>query len=66
MSDDRRGCLAGLLEMFMLKSVYDWLQRNFGFGKGCMGFGCGIIFLCLFLFFFCQIVFGIDWFRLSF
>ena len=61
--DNRQGCLAGLFEMFLLKSVLDWLQNRFGFGKGCSCTGLifGIIFLCIALFFFCNIVTGTNW-----
>ena len=48
----------GLLELFLLNKLFDWLQRSFGFGRGCSGIGCGIIFLCIFLFLACNIVFG--------
>ena len=64
MRDDRQGCLAGLFQLFLLNKLYDWLQKNFGFGRGCMGFGCGLIFLCIFLFFLCQIVTGTEWLKL--
>jgi hypothetical protein len=66
MRDNRQGCLQGLLELFLLKSVFDWLQRNFGFGRGCScsGLGCGILFFCIFLFFLCQIVTGTYWGKL--
>lgn len=63
MRDDRQGCLAGLLQLFLLDKLFVWLQRNFGFGRGCMGIGCGFVFLCIFLFFFCQIVTGTNWFK---
>ena len=66
MGDDRRGCLAGLLELFLLNTLFDWLQKNFGFGRGCSGCGCGIIFLILFILFSCGIIGGIDWFKFSF
>lgn len=62
--DNRQGCLQGLLELFLLRSLYDWMQRNFGFGRGCMGIGCGFIFLCIFLFFLCQIATSTNWFKL--
>ena len=64
MRDDRQGCLAGLLELFLLNKLFDWLQRQFGFGRGCSGFGCGIIFLCIFLFLACSIFGNIDWLKL--
>lgn len=65
MRDNRQGCLQGLLELFLLNTLFDWLQRNFGFGRGCScsGLGCGIIFFCIFLFFLCQIITGTNWFK---
>ncbi|MBI5302569.1 MAG: hypothetical protein HY868_10555 [Chloroflexi bacterium] len=61
---ERQGCLAGLLELFLLGKIFDWLQDNFGFRRGCSGFGCGIILLCIFLFLACNIITGTDWFKL--
>lgn len=61
---DRRnpGCLTGLLELFFLRSGYDWAQRNFGFGRGsCFGCGCGFILLIIFLVLFFSIIFGTNW-----
>jgi hypothetical protein len=50
--DDRSGCLTGLLQLFLLDRLFNWLQRSFGFGRGgVIGCGCGplllIIILCL-------------------
>jgi hypothetical protein len=28
------GCLTGLLELFLLNQLFDWLQDSFGFGRG--------------------------------
>jgi hypothetical protein len=64
--DDRPGCLSGLLKLFALGAVYKWLQRNFGFGRGCLGTGCGIIFFVVAALFFCSIVFGTNWFDFGF
>jgi hypothetical protein len=63
----RQGCLEGLFELFMLNTVFDWLQDNFGFGRGpsCCGCGCGIILLIIFVVMACGIMLGTDWFRLS-
>lgn len=63
----RRGCLEGLFQMFLLTAAFDWLERRFGFGRGasCTGCGCGIILLILFLLLLCNIVGGTDWFRLQ-
>lgn len=63
--DRRPGCLVGLLQLAFLNTIYDWLQENFGFGRGCSctGMGCGVILLIFFLIMFCSIVTGIDWWR---
>ncbi len=62
---DRQGCLAGLLELFLLDKVFDWLQASFGFRRGgCAGLGCGVILLCIFIFFACNIITGTDWLKL--
>ena len=34
MFDDRRGCLGGLLQLFLLDTAHDWLQRRFGLWTG--------------------------------
>ncbi len=63
----RRGCLEGLLQMFLLTAAFDWLEKRFGFGRGasCTGCGCGLILLIIFLILLCNIVGGTDWFRLK-
>ncbi len=65
---DRRnqGCLEGLLELFLLNTLFDWLQRRFGFGRGCScgGCGCGIIMLIIFVLLVCQVVLGTNWGKL--
>ncbi len=63
---DRQGCLAGLLELFLLDKLFDWLQRRFGFGRGCScgGLGCGFILLVLFVVLACGIINNVDWTRL--
>jgi hypothetical protein len=62
-----QGCLAGLVELFALNAVFDWLQDKFGFGRGlsCTGCGCGLLMLIIFLFLACIIIFSTDWTRLS-
>jgi hypothetical protein len=63
----RQGCLEGLFELFMLNTVFDWLQKRFGFGRGasCTGCGCGLIMLIIFILLACNIIFGTDWTRLT-
>lgn len=62
----RPGCLSGLLKLFLLQRLYEWLQRRFGFGRGCMGAGCGVIFFVIFVGFACSILWGTNWFNLGF
>ncbi len=65
--DRRPGCLAGLLQLFLLDKAYDWLQNRVGYGRGgCVGCGCGTILFILLIIIGLSIIFGTDWFRLSF
>ena len=68
MLEERRGCIGGLLELFLLTSIFNWMQETFGFGKGCSctGIGCGLILLVVFLCLLCGIVFNVDWFSFRF
>jgi hypothetical protein len=63
----RQGCLQGLFELFMLNTIFDWLQKRFGLGRGvsCTGCGCGLIMLIIFVIMACSIIFSTDWFRFS-
>lgn len=65
MDGRRQGCLQGLLELFFLNAIFDWLQDRFGFGRGCSctGIGCGLILAVVFVVFLCSIVFNTNWFR---
>ncbi len=63
--DRRPGCLGGLLELFALNWVYDFLQHNFGFGRrSCGGCGCGVIMLIVFIVLVCGIITNTNWFKL--
>jgi hypothetical protein len=66
MRDDRQGCLAGLLQFFLLNTVFDWLQDRFGFGRGCSctGIGCGFILFIIWVGIACSILTGTNWTRL--
>ncbi len=67
MDNRRPGCLSGLLKLFLLDKVFDWLQSRFGYKSGsCMGCGCGTILLIIFIMLFISIIFGTDWLHLSF
>lgn len=61
--DERPGCLSGLIKLALLGWLFDWLQDNFGFGRGvsCTGCGCGFILLIIFVLLACNIIFGTDW-----
>ena len=63
--NNRPGCLEGLLRLFLLNTLFSWLQRTIGFGRGgCGGLGCGLIIFivaaCVIIGQVCQI----DWLRL--
>lgn len=63
--DERPGCLSGLLKLTLLTWVFDWLQRTFGYKSGsCLGCGCGLILLVIFIILVFSIIFGTDWFKL--
>jgi hypothetical protein len=66
--DDRPGCFSGLLKLFFLNTIFDWLQNRFGFGRGvsCTGCGCGVILFVLFIVFACSILTGTNWLEFSF
>ena len=61
---DRPGCLEGLFRLFLINALFSWLQRTFGFGRGCSGFGCGIILLIIFACVIIGQVCNINWLRL--
>jgi hypothetical protein len=65
--NERPGCLSGLLKLFLLDKVFDWLQGKFGYQRGgCVGCGCGTILMIIFLGLFFSIIFGTDWLQFSF
>jgi hypothetical protein len=61
--NSRPGYISGLLKLFMLGWLFDWLQDRFGFGRGCSctGIGCGIIMLFLFVLIACSSLTGTNW-----
>jgi hypothetical protein len=62
---DRPGCLSGFLKLFLLDRLFDWGQSRFGFKRGgCLGIGCGVIMLIVFIAIACSIVSGTNWFKL--
>ncbi|HUV15895.1 MAG TPA: hypothetical protein VMW28_04965 [Pelolinea sp.] len=67
MDNRKPGCLSGLMKLFLLDKLFDWLQERFGYKSGsCMGCGCGFILTVIFIMLAVSILFGTDWLRLSF
>lgn len=64
--DNRQGILQALAEMLFLTAAFNWLERRFGFGKGCscIGFIVGVIILCVALFLLCNILTGTNFGKL--
>ena len=64
---DRPGCLSGLAKLFLLRWLFDWLQHNFGSGRGGVcGCGCGLILTIIFISLACSIIFGTNWLNIGF
>ncbi len=63
--DNRPGCLSGLIKLALLGWLFDWLQDNFGMGRGlsCTGCGCGLILMIIFLVIACNIILNTNWFH---
>ncbi len=64
---ERQGCLEGLLELFFLSAVFNFLEERFGFGRGCScsGCGCGFLLLLIFIAIACNIIFNTNWGQLG-
>lgn len=61
------GCLTGLIKLFLLDKIYNWLQRTIGFKHGgCIGCGCGTILFILFIIILISILTGTNWFEIGF
>jgi hypothetical protein len=62
------GCLSGLLKLFLLDKVIDFLQARFGFGRqtSCASVGCGVIIFIIGLIFTCSILFNTNWTEIGF
>ena len=60
--NENPGCLTGLLQLFLLKNVYNWAQDHFGAKRGgCCGCVMGVIFFLIFAALVLKIVFNVDW-----
>ena len=65
--NDNQGCLSGLLQLFLLKKIYDWGQDHFGAKRGgCCGCLFGAVLFIVFISLVISIIFGTDWLQLSF
>lgn len=65
--NDRPGCLSGLLKLFLIDAIFDFLQEKFGYGRGgCCGCGCGTILFIISCLLTLSVLFGTDWFKLGF
>jgi hypothetical protein len=65
--DERPGCLSGLLKLFLVDFIFDFMQEKFGFGRGgCCGCGCGVILFIFSTAAACVIILGTDWFKFGF
>ena len=49
MKDEKQGCLSALLQLFLVRNIYDWAQRKFGYGNGILGCGCGCLLMVVFI-----------------
>lgn len=65
--NDRPGCLGGILRLLLLGWLFDWLQDNFGAGRGGVcGCGCGLVLMLVFIGLACSIITSTNWFELGF
>ena len=66
--NNRPGCLSGLIKLFLVDTLFDFLQDRFGFGRGisCSGCGCGLILMILSAAIMCSIIFNTNWTQFSF
>jgi len=55
------------LKLFLLQWLFDWLQDNFGRGRGGVcGCGCGLILTLIFIALACSIFLNTDWLSFGF
>ena len=65
--DERPGCLSGLLKLFLLDKLFDWLQGRFGYGRGGVcGCGCGFVLMLIFITLACSVITGTNWLDFGF
>jgi len=65
--NNNQGCLSGLLQLFLVKKIYDWGQEHFGAKRGgCCGCVFGAVFFAIFVCVVISIIFGTDWLHLGF
>ncbi|MBQ6519367.1 MAG: hypothetical protein IJI14_11650 [Anaerolineaceae bacterium] len=65
--NDNPGCLSGILQLFLISKVYNWLQETFGAKKGgCCGCVIGVVLFFIMIAVVLRVVFNVDWTSLSF
>ena len=66
--NNRPGCLSGLLKLFLVDTIFDFLQDRFCFGRGisCGGCGCGLILMIISTAILCSIIFNTNWTNFGF
>ncbi|MFO7586284.1 MAG: hypothetical protein R6W69_16270 [Anaerolineales bacterium] len=61
------GCLSGLLKLFLIDTIAQFMQRKFGLKRGgCCGCGCGVIIFIIATTLICLTVFGTNWLNFGF
>ena len=66
-NNNNPGCLSGLLQLFLLRKVYDWGQEKFGAKRGgCCGCLIGVVLFVIFVMLVLRIVFNVDWTSIRF
>jgi len=66
LTKNRQGCLASLLELFLLDKLFNWLERRFGLGRdcSCSGSVAAAIILVVAILLACSIITKANWVRL--
>ena len=66
-NNNNPGCRSGLLQLFLVKKVYDWGQERFGAKRGgCCGCLFGTVLFVIFICVVFSIIFGTDWLHFGF
>jgi hypothetical protein len=61
------GCLSGLLKLFLIDTIAQFMQRKFGVGRGgCCGCGCGVVIFIIATTLICSTLLGTNWLNFGF